>query len=62
MTNLTMRVLGWLRSRPRHDDRGLETAEVLMWMALTAGVIGVLSGQLNEILEGVMERIRGLLG
>jgi hypothetical protein len=65
MTHITVRALGWLtrareRTRPR-DDRGLETAEVLLWMGLVAGIIGVLSGVLQDILTSVVEEIRAAL-
>ena len=67
MTNLTIRALGRFRLRMRRrrwaaDDRGLETAEVLLWLAATAGIILALSGALEGILNGVLDEISGLLG
>jgi hypothetical protein len=49
-------------ARDDRDDQGLETAEVLLWLAATAGIILALSGQLQNILDGVINRIQGLLG
>jgi hypothetical protein len=67
MTTLTIRAVGWLqrraaRRRAVDDDRGLETAEVLLWLAATAGIILALTGQLQNILDGVLDQISGLLG
>ena len=65
MFHMTTRALGWwsrVRDRTRlRDDRGLETAEVLLWMGLVAGIIGVLSGVLQDILSSVVEEIRTAL-
>jgi hypothetical protein len=62
MTHMTVRALNWLRRRvPLRDDRGLETAEVLLWMGLVAGIIGVLSGVLQDILNDVVNEIRAAL-
>ena len=63
-----IRAVGWFAPRRRRagalagrDDRGLETAEVLLWLAATAGIILALSGQLQNILDGVIDQIQGLL-
>jgi len=65
MTYMTVRaltLLRWARDRARlRDDRGLETAEVLLWMGLVAGIIGVLSGVLQDILSDVVDEIRTAL-
>ena len=65
MTYMTVRALTLLRRvRDRvqlRDDRGLETAEVLLWMGLVAGIIGVLSGVLQDILTDVVDEIRTAL-
>ncbi|HMG45495.1 MAG TPA: hypothetical protein VK611_29450 [Acidimicrobiales bacterium] len=62
MTVQALSLLRWARERARlRDDRGLETAEVLLWMGLVAGIIGVLSGVLQDILNGVVDEIRTAL-
>lgn len=67
MITMTVRACRWLTYRVRpdrravSDDRGLETAEVLLWLAATAAIIAALSGQLQNILDGVIDQIQGLL-
>lgn len=61
MTELTIRAAGRLAALRRRvrlrDDRGLETAEVLLWMGLVAGIITAISGVLSGILDGVVAQI-----
>lgn len=61
MTNLMLRALDWIRSR-RDDDRGVETAEVVMW-AMGAAVIGMaLIARYTTIFNGVVDRVQSTLG
>ena len=62
MRHRTVRALTWVRSRARlRDDRGLETAEILMWMGVVAVIITALSVTLNGILADVVNEIQGVL-
>jgi hypothetical protein len=61
VTNLMLRALDWIRSR-RDDDRGVETAEVVMW-AMGAAVIGMaLIARYTTIFNGVVDRVQSTLG
>jgi hypothetical protein len=61
MTNPTVRALDWIRSR-RRDDRGVETAEVVMW-AMGAAVIGMaLIARYTTIFNSVVDQVQSTLG
>jgi hypothetical protein len=61
VNNLMLRALAWIRSR-RDDDRGVETAEVVMW-AMGAAVIGMaLIARYTTIFNGVVDRVQSTLG
>ena len=61
MTNPMLRALDWIRFR-RDDDRGVETAEVVMW-AMGAAVIGMaLIARYTTIFNGVVDRVQSTLG
>jgi hypothetical protein len=58
--NLTRRTLAWVRTR-RHDDRGVETAEVVMW-ASGAAVLGMaLIARFTDIFNGVVDQVQSTL-
>lgn len=63
MRNPIIRTLGWLAARAsQRSDRGVITAEYLMWGAVAAAGIVVLGGLLfDDVLTGLVERIRDAL-
>jgi hypothetical protein len=62
MRTIASRVLAWLHPRVRINDRGQSTAEYLMWMAVAAGLIGlVIAPRIESILGGVLDTIDAAL-
>jgi hypothetical protein len=60
VTKLTLRALAWIRSR-HHDDRGVETAEVVMW-ASGAAILGMaLLARFTTIFNGVVDQVQSSL-
>jgi hypothetical protein len=56
------RALARLPGRARSDDRGQSTSEYLMWMAVAAGLIGlVIAPRMESILGGVLDAIDAAL-
>lgn len=61
MSNLTLCARAWFRSRGR-DDRGVETAEVVMW-AMGAAIIGMaLIARYTTIFNSVVDQVQSTLG
>jgi len=57
---LTLSAFAWIRSR-RYDDRGVETAEVVMW-AMGAALIGMaLIARYTDIFNGVVDQVQSTL-
>lgn len=53
-------VARWAHARiefARHDDRGVETAEIVIWMALVAGILAGITGVLTGILDDAVAAI-----
>jgi hypothetical protein len=62
MRALALRSLTWLQTRSTtRDESGVETAEVLMWMAGGAVLIAVLIGRMDDIMNRVVDTIDAAL-